>query len=44
MDPASSGYDHEIDDGEMAAKEHRLRKVLRLPVTLTKNNGTSAFL
>ncbi len=35
-----AGYDHEIDDGEMAAKEHRLRKVLRLPVTLIERNET----
>lgn len=28
------GLDHEIDNGEMAAREMELRKVLRLPVTL----------
>jgi probable rRNA maturation factor len=33
-----AGYDHETDQGEMAAKEHRLRKVLRLPVTLIERN------
>jgi probable rRNA maturation factor len=29
-----SGLDHEIDDGEMAARESELRSELRLPVTL----------
>jgi probable rRNA maturation factor len=29
-----SGLDHEIDDGEMAARESELRRELRLPVTL----------
>jgi probable rRNA maturation factor len=29
-----SGLDHEIDDGEMAAREGELRRELRLPVTL----------
>jgi probable rRNA maturation factor len=28
------GLDHEIDDGEMAARESELRRELRLPVTL----------
>jgi probable rRNA maturation factor len=29
-----AGYNHERDAGEMARKEHRLRKSLRLPVAL----------
>jgi probable rRNA maturation factor len=29
-----SGMDHETDNGEMAAAEARLRRRLRLPVTL----------
>lgn len=29
-----SGLDHEVDDGEMAAREAELRRELRLPVTL----------
>lgn len=29
-----SGMDHEIDDGEMAAREAELRRELRLPATL----------
>ncbi len=29
-----SGLNHEIDDGEMAARESELRRELRLPVTL----------
>ncbi|HEV2710889.1 MAG TPA: rRNA maturation RNase YbeY [Edaphobacter sp.] len=29
-----SGLDHEVDDGEMAARESELRSELRLPVTL----------
>lgn len=36
-----AGYDHETDDGEMAAKENRLRKVLRLPVTLIERNAAA---
>jgi probable rRNA maturation factor len=34
-----AGYDHETDGGEMAAREHGLRKVLRLPVTLIERNA-----
>ena len=33
-----AGYDHEKDDGEMAAKEVRLRKALRLPSGLIERN------
>ncbi|WP_348266981.1 rRNA maturation RNase YbeY [Edaphobacter paludis] len=29
-----SGLDHEVDNGEMAARERELRRELRLPVTL----------
>ncbi len=29
-----AGYDHERDDGEMARKEERMRRALRLPVGL----------
>lgn len=35
-----AGYDHETDDGQMAAKEHGLQKLLRLPVTLIERNAT----
>lgn len=31
-----AGYDHETDNGEMAALEQRLRKKLRLPASLTE--------
>jgi probable rRNA maturation factor len=34
-----AGYDHEADQGEMARKEQRLRRELRLPVALTERNG-----
>jgi probable rRNA maturation factor len=34
-----AGYDHERDEGEMAAKEAYLRKLLALPVSLTERNG-----
>jgi probable rRNA maturation factor len=33
-----AGYDHEQDDGEMSAKEMKLRKSLRLPVGLIERN------
>jgi len=33
-----AGYDHERDDGEMARKEDRMRKVLGLPVGLIGRN------
>ena len=31
-----AGYDHKSDDGEMAAKEERLRRALRLTCSLTE--------
>jgi probable rRNA maturation factor len=34
-----AGYDHDRDDGEMARKEQRLRKKLRLPIGLIERNG-----
>ena len=34
-----AGYDHERDNGRMAAKEARLRKQLALPVGLIERNG-----
>jgi probable rRNA maturation factor len=37
-----AGFDHERDNGEMASKEARLRRVLRLPLSLTERGGTSA--
>lgn len=33
-----AGYDHERDDGEMARKEDRMRKLLGLPVGLIGRN------
>ncbi|MGA8151031.1 MAG: rRNA maturation RNase YbeY [Terriglobales bacterium] len=33
-----AGYDHERDDGEMARKEERIRRALRLPVGLIGRN------
>lgn len=36
-----SGMDHEIDNGEMAAREGELRRELRLPVTLIERVGSS---
>jgi probable rRNA maturation factor len=37
-----AGFDHEVDDGEMARKESRLRKQLGLPVGLIERaNGLS---
>ncbi len=33
-----AGYDHEQDAGEMARKEARLRRVLRLPESLTERS------
>ncbi|HEX5317222.1 MAG TPA: rRNA maturation RNase YbeY [Candidatus Kapabacteria bacterium] len=33
-----AGYDHEIDSGEMARVEQRLRKKLRLPVSLIQRS------
>jgi probable rRNA maturation factor len=35
-----AGYDHEIDDGEMHAKEAELRMKLRLPVGLIQRSVT----
>jgi len=40
-----SGYDHENDNGEMARKEARLRRELRLPDSLlarSARNGVDA--
>ena len=34
-----AGYDHEHDQGEMARREKRLRKSLRLPLGLIERNG-----
>lgn len=36
-----AGYDHETDVGEMAALEQRLRRKLKLPVSLTERRGNS---
>jgi probable rRNA maturation factor len=36
-----AGMDHERDNGEMASKEAKLRRVLRLPVTLTERADRS---
>jgi probable rRNA maturation factor len=36
-----AGMDHEIDNGEMAAREGELRRDLRLPVTLIERVGSS---
>jgi probable rRNA maturation factor len=36
-----AGYDHEIDHGEMARKEQRLRRSLKLPVGLIERSGQS---
>ncbi len=37
-----AGYDHEHDNGQMARKEQRLRRELRLPASLTERNGAGA--
>ena len=38
-----AGYDHETDEGEMAAREAELRRKLRLPVGLiARANGTGS--
>lgn len=37
-----AGYDHEIDDGEMEAKEAALRMQLKLPVGLIQRSRESA--
>lgn len=34
-----AGYDHERDEGEMAAEEAYLRKLFTLPLSLTERNG-----
>ena len=36
-----AGFDHERDNGQMARKEATLRRVLRLPASLTERNGSS---
>jgi len=38
-----AGYDHEIDDGEMHAKEAELRMKLRLPVGLIQRSQEPAI-
>lgn len=35
-----AGFDHERDNGEMASKEASLRRVLRLPLSLTERSVT----
>lgn len=35
-----AGFDHERDNGEMASKEAYLRRVLRLPLSLTERSET----
>jgi probable rRNA maturation factor len=37
-----AGYDHEIDDGEMLARESALRAVLKLPVGLIERTHIAA--
>jgi probable rRNA maturation factor len=37
-----AGYDHEHDHGEMARKEARLRRALRLPAALTERTGVAS--
>ena len=37
-----AGFDHEVDRGEMAAEEQRLRTELRLPVSLIARTGAPA--
>jgi probable rRNA maturation factor len=37
-----AGYDHERDNGQMARKEERLRRQLRLPVGLIERNRRAA--
>lgn len=37
-----AGYDHEIDGGEMAARESELRRTLRLPEGLIARSSTQA--
>jgi probable rRNA maturation factor len=37
-----AGFDHEVDSGEMAAREDELRRKLRLPVTLIARVGRRA--
>jgi len=36
-----AGMDHEHDNGQMARKEAKLRRVLRLPATLTERAGAA---
>jgi probable rRNA maturation factor len=36
------GMDHEVDSGEMAAREAELRRELRLPVTLIERASRPA--
>jgi probable rRNA maturation factor len=36
-----AGMDHEHDNGQMARKEAKLRRVLRLPATLTQRAGAA---
>ena len=37
-----AGYDHEIDDGEMQARESELRKKFKLPISLIERAHSSA--
>lgn len=37
-----AGYDHESDNGEMARKENRLRRLLGLPGSLIARNGQTS--
>jgi probable rRNA maturation factor len=37
-----AGYDHENDDGKMARKEQRMRKMLGLPAALIERKGARA--
>ena len=38
-----AGFDHEGDNGEMARKEAKLRRILRLPVGLTERAQTNKY-
>lgn len=36
-----AGYDHEADNGKMAAREHELREKLKLPIALIERSATA---
>ena len=36
-----AGYDHEADDGEMAAREQQLRRKLKLPDALIERSAST---